>query len=467
MLTFDVVIWSIRQRKGRPKPWELRWRVGDEGHSKSYMLKPQADGRRSQLMAALQKGQQFDEETGLPEKELAALTMPTWYEHAKAYAVMKWPGAAAKHRASIAESLAVVTPVFTKTTSTRPEARVLRAALYQWAFRAVDGPNDQPVSRSDAEEPPDDLREALDWVAKHSMRVDEAAKPENVRAALAALSKLLSGKAAAENTANRKRMVLSNAFRYAVEERALLTRHPFLSVDWAAPQTSDEVDFRWVPGPRLAQTLLAAVVAQGKRGEHLEAFFGAIYYVATRPGEAVALRRSDFILPPESEPEAWGEVLVSESHPEVGSGWTDSGKSHDERGLKHRARKAVRAVPVPPVYVRMVRSHIARFGVAPDGRLFRAARGGRLTSNEYSEVWNEARKAVLSKQEQGTRLADVPYALRHAAISLWIKSGMDPVEAAYRAGHSLAVLYRFYAKLLKGGSAAANLLVEQGLRAEE
>ncbi|WP_411097581.1 tyrosine-type recombinase/integrase [Streptomyces sp. 020-2-3H-GM] len=467
MLTFDVVIWSIRQRKGRPKPWEVRWRVGAEGHSKSFTLKPQADGRRSQLMAALRAGQQFDEETGLPEKELAALAMPTWFEHAKAYALMKWPGAAAKHRASIAESLAVVTPVFTTGTGTRPDAHVLRVALYQWAFRAVDGPKDQLVSRAEAQEPPGDVRKALEWVGQHSMRVDEAAKPEHVRAALTALSRLLNGKPAAENTANRKRMVLSNAFRYAVEERALLTRHPFLSVDWAAPQTSDEVDFRWVPGPRLARALLAAVAAQGERGERLEAFYGAVYYVATRPGEAAALKESDFILPPESEPEAWGEVLVSESHPEVGGGWTDSGKSHDERGLKHRARKAVRAVPVPPVYVRMVRAHIARFGVAPDGRLFRAVRGGRLTSNEYSEVWSEARKAVLSEQELRTALAEVPYSLRHAAISLWIKSGMDPVEAAYRAGHSLAVLYRFYAKLLKGGSAAANRLVELGLRAEE
>ncbi|MGW0782271.1 hypothetical protein [Streptomyces sp. NPDC002913] len=60
-------------------------------------------------------------------------------------------------------------------------------------------------------------------------------------------------------------MVLSNSFRYAVEERALLTRHPFLSVDWAAPQTSDEVDFRWVPGPRLARALLAALASQGTR----------------------------------------------------------------------------------------------------------------------------------------------------------------------------------------------------------
>ncbi|MER6652511.1 site-specific integrase [Streptomyces sp. NPDC000971] len=467
MLTFDVVIWSIRQRKGRPKPWELRWRVGAEGHSKSFTLKPQADGRRSQLMAAMRAGQQFDEETGLPEKELAALAMPTWFEHAKAYALMKWPTAAAKHRASIAESLAVVTPVFTTGHGARPDARVLRAALYQWAFRAVDGPKGQLVSRAEAQEPPAEVRKALEWVGLHSMRVDEAAKPEHVRAALTALSRLLNGKPAAENTANRKRMVLSNAFRYAVEERALLTRHPFLSVDWAAPQTSDEVDFRWVPGPRLARALLAAVAAQGERGEELEAFYGAVYYVATRPGEAAALKESDFILPPESEPEAWGEVLVSESHPEVGGGWTDSGKSHDERGLKHRARKAVRAVPVPPIYVRMVRAHIARFGVAPDGRLFRAVRGGRLTSNEYSEVWSEARKAVLSEQELRTALAEVPYSLRHAAISLWIKSGMDPVEAAYRADHSLAVLYRFYAKLLKGGSAAANRLVELGLLAEE
>ncbi|MEV6858559.1 hypothetical protein ACIF6I_29890 [Streptomyces microflavus] len=186
MLTFDVVIWSIRQRKGWPKPWELRWRVGGEGHSKSFTLKPQADGRRSQLMAALRAGQQFDEETGLSEKELAALAMPTWFEHAKAYALMKWPGAAAKHRASIAESLAVVTPVLSAGTGTRPDALVLRAALYQWAFRAVDGPKGQLVSRADAHEPPENVRKALEWVGQHSMRVDEAAKPENVRAALTA-----------------------------------------------------------------------------------------------------------------------------------------------------------------------------------------------------------------------------------------------------------------------------------------
>lgn len=467
MLTYDVDIWSIRQRKGRPKPFEVRWRVGGRTHSRSFKLKPQADGRRTELKSALREGQQFDEESGIPAKELAALAMPTWYEHAKAYALMKWPGAAAKHRASIAESLAVVTPVFVSKKQGLPDPKVLRTALYQWAFRAVERENGEHALRCDVEEVPSDLRQALEWIAAHSLRVDEAAKPEHIRAALTALSRLLSGKAAAENTASRKRMVLSNALRYAVEERALIPRHPFLAVDWSTPNTSDEVEFRYVPGPRLARDLLAGVALQGPRGEHLEAFFGAIYYVATRPGEAVALREADFVLPPESEPDSWGEVLLSESHPEVGSGWTNTGKSHDERGLKHRSRKTVRSVPIPPVYVRMVRSHIARFGVAPDGRLFRAARGGRVASTEYCAIWEEARKAVLSPQEVEAGLAEVPYALRHAAISLWIKQGVDPVEAAARAGHSLTVLYRFYAKILKGGSAHANRLIEQGLEAEE
>ncbi|MFD4631692.1 tyrosine-type recombinase/integrase [Streptomyces sp. NPDC058284] len=467
MLTYEVVVYSIRQRRGRSKPWELRWRVGTRPHSKNYQLKPQADGRRSELMAALREGQQFDVETGLPAKEVTALSMPTWFEHAKAYAMMKWPSAAAKHRASIAESLAVVTPVFVATKQGSPDPKVLRDALYQWAFRAVRSEAGEYIPRCDAEGTPAEISEALAWIATNSLKVDDAARPEHIRAAFTALSKLLNGAMAAENTANRKRMVLSNAFRYAVEERALLPRHPFLAVDWAAPATSDEVDFRYVPGPQLARKLLAAVAKQGRRGEHLEAFYGAIYYAATRPGEAAALYKDDLVLPPENEPEAWGEVLVSESRPEVGAGWTDSGKSYDERGLKHRARKTVRPVPIPPVYVRMVRSHIARYGVASDGRLFRAANGGRVRSTEYCAIWEGAREAVLSPQEFQTELAEVPYCLRHAAISLWIKRGVDPVEVAYRAGHSVAVLYRFYAKILKGGSAHANRLIQEGLEAEE
>ncbi len=61
----------------------------------------------------------------------------------------------------------------------------------------------------------------------------------------------------------------------------------------------------------------------------------------------------------------------------------------------------------------------------------------------------------------------MPYSLRHAGVSLCIKSGVDPTEVAASAGHSIAVLYRSYAKILKGGSEHANRLIEQGLVADQ
>ncbi|MEV7865301.1 site-specific integrase [Streptomyces sp. NPDC088124] len=469
MLTYDVDIWSIRQRKGRPKPFELRWKVGAKPHSRSFKLKVQADGRRSELMAALRDRQQFDEESGLPASELAALNTPTWYEHANTYALMKWPGAAAKQRASIAEGLAVVTPALVTNTRGAPDRKVLRRALYTWAFRGVTDEKDDVVCRLDIESPPADVRSALDWLAKNSLKVTALEEPDRLRPALEALSRKLDGNKAAENTVKRKLMVFSNALRYAVEEKGYLTRNPLLRVDWSPPTTDDEVDFRYVPGPALARRLLEAVKGRGQRGEHLEAFFGCIYYAAMRPGEIASLKDTDCRLPPDTEgsAEEWGELLLEESRPEVGSGWTDDGESYEKRGLKRRARRATRSVPAPPALVRLLREHKRQFGTAPDGRLFRAARGGRIRSTEYCEVWSMARSEVLTAAEVESPLAEVPYSLRHAGVSLWIKAGVDPVEVARRAGHSIAVLYRFYAKILHGAQTRSNQLIDKELSSDD
>ncbi|MEU0408060.1 hypothetical protein ABZ307_09570 [Streptomyces griseorubiginosus] len=180
-------------------------------------------------------------------------------------------------------------------------------------------------------------------------------------------------------------------------------------------------------------------------------------------------KRSDCTLPPDSEETAdqWGELLLGESRPEVAGGWTDDGTSYESRGLKRRARGATRAVPIPPALVKMLRDHLATYGTAQDGRLFRAAREGRVRSTEYCELWSDARDKALSEHEAASRLADVPYSLRHAGVSLWIKSGVDPAEVAARAGHSIAVLYRFYAKILKGDQGRSNQLIARGLADDE
>ncbi|MER6843096.1 tyrosine-type recombinase/integrase [Streptomyces platensis] len=453
MLTFDFKIYAIRERPQYPKPFQLRWKVGQKPHAQSFVTRTLADGRRAQLMAAAQRGEQFDVETGLPQSELRAQEPQiTWFEHATDYAEMKWQRSSAKNRATRADALAVVTSALVKDHKGAPKPAVLRRALSGRAFNAS--------GRLD--EPPQHIAAALEWIAKKSLPMSQLGRSETVRAALNALSTRLDGKTAAANTITNRRMVFNNALRYAVERRHLPT-NPLQFVDWTPPGTDDEIDWRYVPNPQQAKALISAAATQGHRGEHLQAFFGCGYYAATRPAEAMNLRVGDCTLPETG----WGVLLLSGSSPRVGSAWTDDGKSYEERGLKRRARSATRDVPIPPELVRLLRDHLDRYGTAADGRLFRAARGGFLLSKEYPEVWKEARKAALAPEQAATPLAAVPYSLRHAGVSLWLASGVDPTEVARRAGHSVAVLYRFYAKVLDGKRDQANERIERALREAE
>ena len=62
-------------------------------------------------------------------------------------------------------------------------------------------------------------------------------------------------------------------------------------------------------------------------------------------------------------------------------------------------------------------------------------------------------------------LAGRPYDLRHAAVSLWLNAGVPATEVAERAGHSVQVLLRVYAKCLDDGEAVANKRIDAALMA--
>ena len=111
----------------------------------------------------------------------------SWLEHASAYAVMKWPHAAAHTRASIADALATVTPALLAPAPSRPPAAVLRAALYGQAFRPA-----QPGA-----DPSPQVTEALAWAQHHSLPVSVLADPRIIRRALDGLAVRLDGNRAA------------------------------------------------------------------------------------------------------------------------------------------------------------------------------------------------------------------------------------------------------------------------------
>jgi integrase len=446
--SYTVRIWKIRKREYR-KPYQLRWKVGPKPHSESFLTLGLAESRRAQLITAAREGEPFDVATGLPKSLLAKEHDVSWYEHARRYVEMKWCHSPASTRRTLAEAMATVTPALVKDAKGMADARTVRTALYSWAFN---------VNRWE-EQPPPEVAKVLAWFERKSLPASALSDRMNVRAALDALARKLDGSTAAGTTIRRKRAIFHNALAYAVDAE-LLTENPLPQVQWKAPEkVEDQVDPECVPDPRQAAKLLAAVREQSPRGRRLVAFFGCIYYAGARPAEVIGLRIQDCDLPRRG----WGTLRLRETRPRSGTAWTDSGKAHDKRGLKHRPSKTVRPVPIPPELVAMLRWHVTAYGVAPDGRIFRTMRGGLIQDTGYGEVWAEARSRALTPAQQQTALAKRPYDLRHAAVSTWLSSGVEPQIVAKRAGHSVAVLFRVYAKFLTDGDEAANAKISARL----
>lgn len=158
-------------------------------------------------------------------------------------------------------------------------------------------------------------------------------------------------------------------------------------------------------------------------------------------------------------------LTLVRSRPQSSKRYTDSGEAHDERSLKHRAENEPRAVPIPPELVALLREHLETYGPGPGGRLFRSRGGNVVGASTYSRVWREARLFGLSPVQIESPMAGRPYDLRHAAVSLWLNGGVPATEVAERAGHSVDVLLKVYAKCIDGQAELVNRRIEDALAA--
>jgi len=416
MDSYDVRFWDIKRLgNGTPARYRVRWAVDGREHRKSFKARPLADGFLDGLKDAVRDRRPFNPRTGLPEAETTGDELVTWYQHARTYTEAKWPNLAPVSRRSVAEALVTVTIALSAKEPGAPEGKVLRTALFAWAFN--------PATRDTS--PPPKIAAALGWAERASLPVAELEDTATVRLALGACGKTLRGKAAAGSTQRRKRSVFYNALGYAVEQ-GHLAANPVDRIQWTTPAVAASVDRRVVVSPAQARDLLAAVRRLSERGQHLEAFFACLYYAALRPSEAVMLREGDLYLPKKG----WGRIVLAASASRAGTAWTDDGTARQERGLKHRADNETRTIPIPPELVRLLRAHIKRYGTTPDGRIFQTARGGILQDSGYNEVWTEARQKALTPAQYRSPLGRRPYDLRHAAVSLWLNSGVPATEVA-------------------------------------
>ncbi len=463
-LTYDVRIWKTRKVEGaKGRRYQVRWTVAGKVRYATLGTKALADSHEAKLKTAAREGEPFDVFTGLPlsiqNKDQRASEgnehEVTWYEFACAYVDMKWEEVSPNSRRSIADSLATATTALLTTKQGAPKLTLLRKALYGWAFNA---------KRREADLPAIGLAAAITWIEHNTVPLSDLGDPDTLRRVLNQLARRQDGSPAAATVIARKRAVLFNLLGYAVDKK-YFPMNPLATIRWKSPKVAEAIDRRRVVNPRQAQALLEALAAQGPMGHHLEAFFGCIYYAGLRPSEAVMLTMDELQLP-ETDNE-WGWMYLGDSAPSSGEAWNDSGARRERRQLKHRAAKDVRPVPVSSALVRLLRKHIAEYGITPDGRLFQGEGGGLLSDTVYGRAWEKAREASLTRAEAASPLAERSYDLRHARLSTWLNAGVAAAQVAEWAGNSVPVLLRVYAKCLTDSEQTALRRIEENERAPE
>jgi len=449
-ISYDVRFWKIEGGDSKRPSYRVVWLVAGQRFTESFAKKPLADSFRAQLITSASKGEAFDREAGLPLSLLRKRTDVSFLVHARDFTAFAWNDVSAKSRVSILETLARVLPVVTRDLPGAPDDAVLRAAL-----RKELNQGDHAGALGDAE------TKALAWLVKASLPVSAFSDESVVCDVLDALAVNLDGQRAAPEYFSRRRRVLHRVLGYAVRMKRL-EANPVstgnLPDSWTVPESpEDAIDPRCVGTPSIIAGLLVACSYVGRtQGPRFVAFYGCMYYAMMRPSEVAALTEAGCVLPDKG----WGELTFADSSTAAGRAVTDDGTVHEHRGLKGRnkgrpntsprVRRPTRRVPIPPELVRLLREHIAQFGIGPDGRLFRSQNGNPIQPSTWWRVWQKVRALGLTPAQAATVLLSRPYDLRHSGVTWRLSSGVHPPEVAAWAGHSVEVLMRVYARCMTG-----------------
>jgi len=111
----------------KKKSYTARWAVAGQRKSRTFVTRALADNFRTDLKQAVNAGEAFDVETGLPESMAPKESGMSWLELVQKYVEMKWPEAAANSRRGMIESLVAVTVVLVSEAAPHPRTRPLSA----------------------------------------------------------------------------------------------------------------------------------------------------------------------------------------------------------------------------------------------------------------------------------------------------------------------------------------------------
>jgi integrase len=424
--------------KGTPTPerrYRVKWRIDGRDRTRSLKTRAEAERFRRLLLDAVAAGVPFDAATGEPASWSSEA--PTWFAWSQQWLELKWRQWAGTTRRSGVETLVSIAPLMVPANAPAPPAGLVEWLRSDGYLPSPDGRDDPPA-----------------WLTRWSLPLDEIT-PADVERVLTAITTRQDGQPVSAAVARRRKNTLGAVLRAAVR-RDLIDRNPMDRIEWRAPSRDLTVDVGTVPSVTDVLRIVDHVVGRGGRAERYAALFACVGLAGMRPSEAISLRGDDLELPKSG----WGRARLSGATTEPGAQYTDSGERWEAKGLKHRATGSKRDVPLPPPLVQHLRRHLELLE-DPDGLLFLNAQGRPMTASNYSEVWHRARVAVWSDDDH--LAAATLYDLRHAAATMMLQAGVPAAEVARRLGHSMDVLMRVYAGVVREEQDRSNELIDAEL----
>jgi integrase len=424
---------KVYLQKDRPKPHRVRWQVAGREKEMAFATKKEATTWQIKLQGLIDAAVPFDTETRLPVVLVVdAPGGPTCLTLAREVLAEDWAELEASSNRGIIEGLAACLPGLVP--ARQGDGGHTRQDL------------DRALLVSLCAVPPRELTaketNALRWLERQSLPVRDVDEAALKRALQRARTHMDGVTPVAASTFRRKRNALSKVFTYAISTRALASSplRAMRKPTKAAGSTVRVVDPMEVVAAKDAQALLACVANPVYR-----LLLAVVFYAGLRPSEADGLRVMDVVLRPAP---GRSELHLRRSTTETLPRYSATGQTRKPGPLKHRKPGKIRIVPIPHVLADMLREAVA--GKDPADLVVSTRNGTPISGTNRAGAYKAARAIWVANQ--GHAVSDlvmpVPYSLRHACATLWLKQ-MPIAEAAKRLGHTPAQLTATYANVIE------------------
>ena len=418
-----INIFNITTTPNRPKPYRLKWTIDGRHKSRSFNTLTEAQRFKRKLETAREDGYRFEPNSGLPDQWVQQLR--GFAEVASEYSASKWNEWQSSTRSSFADACSVMIYELL-----RPKFK----ERYE-RFETLAVIRNQILNKNNLPSTPKE-DEIKKHVLENTYRLKEIT-PEIITKAIGLASKTTTGQVAAKDTQRRRKQTLGAVMDYAYRHQ-YINDNPYKRVKVKTVNPLMPLDPMKALTPQECRNICSMLRNQGKvkKGYYMASadYLEVIWLAGLRPSEVAGLQVKHIHL---FEDKRTSYLKISQAVVTHNKGYSDDLSSQSLKGLKARAPKSFRTVPILDELKDTLKRLIE--GKDPDDYLFTSPkRPGQPVKTDL--INDYFRKVCTSKH--------TPYDLRHTNASILIYSGLNVIEVANRLGNSIEVCQKVYLHMI-------------------